>query len=327
MIEINSNSRDYTKLLNSIAASFSTKIKDDFLSVPGSVGQGYLWALNLPEGISILISDAVYHQDILLYRNSGSGQYFTLQFNETIGETDEQDQWKQESSVAFLKNQNVALLTNSLMSPKFFFPAGLRFRSVNIIFAKEHLQLFFDPKTINAFISRYFSVFFKNENVDPIDTEYRLLMNELIKEKIDHPLKLHFIQNRVMLLLEKFIRKFFSKMNLQESRQRFKEDEISRLMKVEALLVKDFRKPPPVIALLSRFAAMSPTKLKTDFKALYGLPLYEYYQKNRMIYAKILLQENKYTIREVGNMVGYTNLGHFAASFKKEFGILPREVI
>ncbi len=25
-------------------------------------------------------------------------------------------------------------------------------------------------------------------------------------------------------------------------------------------------------------------------------------------------------------MVGYTNLGHFAASFKKEFGILPSEL-
>ena len=326
MIEINSNSQDYIKLLNSIAASFSTKIKDGFLSVPPSIGKGYLWAINLPEGISILISDASYHEEILLYRTAGSGQYFTLQFNETIGDTDKAHQWP-ESSISFLKNQNMVLLTNSLMSPKFIFPAGLRFRSVNMIFSKEHLQMFFDTKTINDFVSRYFSVFFKNENVDPIDTDYRLLMNELIKEKIDHPLKLHFIQNRIMLLLERFIRKFFSKMNLAEGNKRFKEEEISRLMKVEAILVQDFSKPPPVIKALSRFAAMSPTKLKTDFKALYGFPLYEYYQKNRMIYAKILLMENKYTIREVGNMVGYKNLGHFAASFKKEFGLLPRKLL
>jgi AraC-like DNA-binding protein len=72
---------------------------------------------------------------------------------------------------------------------------------------------------------------------------------------------------------------------------------------------------------------MSPTKLKREFKAMYGLPIYEYYQKNRMIRARSLLLEGKYAIKEVGIMVGYSNLGHFAGSFRKEFGLLPSEVV
>ncbi len=103
-------------------------------------------------------------------------------------------------------------------------------------------------------------------------------------------------------------------------------DETLRLMKVEALLVKNFAAAPPTIEELARISAMSPTKLKTDFKAQYGLPIYEYYQKNRMIKAKSLLVLGKHTIREVGIMVGYSNLSHFANTFKKEFGYLPSEI-
>src|SRR5204863_5073225 len=78
---------------------------------------------------------------------------------------------------------------------------------------------------------------------------------------------------------------------------------------------------------LSKVATMSPTKLKKDFKAMYGLPIYEYFQKNRMMRAKVLLMEGGYAVKEVGMMVGYSNLGHFAASFKKEFGVLPSEMV
>ena len=44
-----------------------------------------------------------------------------------------------------------------------------------------------------------------------------------------------------------------------------------------------------------------------------------------MLHAKNLLKKGIYSIQEVGNMVGYTNLGHFAGAFKKEFGLLPKD--
>jgi AraC-like DNA-binding protein len=45
-----------------------------------------------------------------------------------------------------------------------------------------------------------------------------------------------------------------------------------------------------------------------------------------MIKAKSLLMLREYSIKEVGIMVGYSNLSHFANSFKKEFGFLPSEL-
>jgi AraC-like DNA-binding protein len=249
-----------------------------------------------------------------------------LQFNEAIATDKVVNQKTADTYQSFSLLENLVLLTNSIMAARFHVPSNVRLRSVKLMFQKRHLSQYFDNDTIDTLISKYFSNLLKKGNGELIDADYRMLMNELIKEEIDHPFKLHFIVNRVMLLLERFVRKFLDKIRTAEDYSKFTEDEVSRLMRVEALLVKDFRTAPPTISSLSRIAAMSPTKLKTDFKALYGLPIYEYFQKNRMMHAKLLLLENKYSIKEVGNMVGYTNLGHFAGSFRKEFGILPSAI-
>lgn len=325
-LEIQYNSSDYISFIETVAAALNVKPKDNFITVPSVYGTGFLWAVNLPEGMSLMVSDFQLKDEVVFQRVSSTVQNFILQFNEAV--TGEQPIISRQTDglQSFSLVDNVVLLTTSIMTSKFIVPGGVRLRSVKLMFEKKHLLQFFDNDTIDALISKYFSKLLKKGNVEPIDADYRILMNELIKDKIDHPFRMHFIENRMMLLLERFVRKFLNKIYLDEDNYKFTEDEVSRLMRVEALLVKDFQKAPPTIANLSRFAAMSPTKLKTDFKALYGMPIYEYYQKNRMMHAKSLLLENKYTIKEVGNMVGYTNLGHFAGSFKKEFSLLPSEL-
>ena len=104
--------------------------------------------------------------------------------------------------------------------------------------------------------------------------------------QVEHPFRQKFIHNRALQLIEKLITGFIDKLENNNQFIKLKEDEVNRLMKVEAMLIKDFLGVPPVIASLSKIAAMSPTKLKRDFKAMYGLPIYEYYQKNRMLRAK-----------------------------------------
>ena len=325
MIEISYNSADYVSFVETIAAAFHTPVKENTCTFLPKDGSGYLWAESLPEGLSVLVGDTIFNEDILLQRLSTSRQYFILQFNESndLAQTKRKGI---DAAQAMNMDQSNVLLTNSIMSSRFIIPAGIQVRTVKLIFEKKFLLQFFDDDTVDALISHYFSELLKNGNVEPIDADYRLLMNELIRPEIDNPLRTQFIQNRCMLLLERFVYKFLTRIQSGEEATGLTEDAISRLMKVEAALVKDFNIAPPTINTLSRFAAMSATKLKKDFKSLYGLPIYEYYQKNRMIHARKLILESDYTMKEVGNMVGYTNLGHFAASFKKQFGILPSEV-
>lgn len=326
MLELRYSDSVYTDFIQTCARLFNTKAEQNYLDIPANYGSGYMTSYMLPEGISVMLGETTFKEDIFLFRTpSPNHQFFILQFNETFAVKENQAQKVVEKDIERVE-QNMVLLTNSLIQSKFLLPAHTRVRTVKLIFEKQHLLNLIPQETADKFITLYFSNIAKKANIEAIDAAYRVLLNEVLRVNGDHPLKFTFIQNRVLLLLERFLIHFVSRLQESEKSFKMKDDEISRLIKVESLLVKDFSVSPPTINELSKISAMSPTKLKKDFKSMYGLPLYEYFQKNRMMRAKDLLLEEKYAIKEVGMMVGYSNLGHFAASFKKEFGVLPSEL-
>ena len=145
--------------------------------------------------------------------------------------------------------------------------------------------------------------------------------------KEDNPMQKVMLQNRVMLLLEKFLRSLYNRMGKVTSKHKVISDTaIKMMMHVESILVSNLSAPPPTIPMLARTAMMSETKLKNLFKTLYGLGLYEYYQKNRMLKARQLLRTKKYSVKEAGTALGFKNLSNFTIAYKKEFNRLPSEM-
>jgi AraC-like DNA-binding protein len=314
---------DFVELLHLLADNFKTKVTNNHVSLNPQFGKGYCWAEKLPSGITILVTDTCLKESFAVERPEGDEHYFTLQFHEEAEDETEvivKSRRRTEEFESFVK------LSHTLVSETFVFPSTKRLRSVKFFFTKDHLSNMLGKQVFEELISGHFPLEMKTENLEPIATEYRVMLDDLWSDKINQPLRLNYIQNRVLLLLEKYLIKLFERRELKGKKVRRNEDETLRLMKVEALLVKNFAVAPPTIDELSRISAMSPTKLKNDFKALYGFPIYEYYQKNRMLKAKSLLVLAEYTIKEVGIMVGYSNLSHFANTFKKEFGFLPSEL-
>lgn len=328
MIEVNYNNSDYTSLGQMLVRQYGLQVDGKILRMPKNLGEGFAVAYSLPDDLSVIVSDTILNDDLIFHRQATANQhYFILQFNESFTKSDDHGATESKEQHLYNIRKNAVLLTSSLMEAKFFIPKNIRIRSVRIILGSDVLNNYIGKEIADKFLSNYFSMLLKNRNPELIGTDYRVLMDELIKENIDHPLRIKFIYNRVMMMIEKLVTGFLGKLENNNQFIKLKDDEINRLIKVESLLVKDYSGVPPTIAALSKIAAMSPTKLKRDFKAMYGLPIYEYYQKNRMIRARSLLLEGKYAIKEVGIMVGYSNLGHFAGSFRKEFGLLPSEVV
>ncbi|MEX6686613.1 AraC family transcriptional regulator [Danxiaibacter flavus] len=326
-MELLYNSTNYIDFLRLLAIQFGAKVHNNFIRIPDAIGTGYVWAENLSDGLSILVTDGVLKKEYIFNRHPSHTQSYILHFNdinaESDGGGDNPDLKNGDSQIL----QQAVLLANINIATKFVLPANVRLRTVKIIFEKNSLLPYMTSEVFDEFVGSYFSEMAKTRVIEPLDAEYRDIVGELIKEKIDHPLRNIFINNRVRLLLERFAVKIMTRISSKSDMQKLSDDEIARLMMVEALLVKDYSLSPPTIDKLSKLSAMSPTKLKRDFKSMYGSPIYEYYQKNRMAYAKKLLTSGKYSIKEIGMLVGYSNLGHFAAAFKKEFDVLPSEMI
>ena len=328
MIEIQFDKPDYLAFHQQLGAILKASNKDNFFNVPLAHGHGWSWAEKLSSGITVTASDTQFNKDFTFSRLANVEQYFCLQFNEVSSEKPEVMPSKiNRNGKQVIMLQSYVMLSHTLSPSIFILPAGVRLRSIKFFFTKQQLLQFMDANSVEKIVTQYFAPTIVKEIPEIIDVVYRPILDELLEENINQPLRINYIQNRVLLLLEKFIDKQLQRKNGTTLKARLGENEVERLMQAESLLVKDYSTAPPTISKLSRICAMSATKLKNDFKCLYGVPIYEYFQKNRLAKAKSILLEGNNNIKEVGMMIGYSNLSHFAAAFKKEFGVLPSEMM
>ena len=164
---------------------------------------------------------------------------------------------------------------------------------------------------------------------EPITFEYRQLLDDIFKTDTNSPISNLVLQNRVLMLTEKFLHTFLERESEESviKNKKIKEKDIQALREVEEILSKHELDKFPSIDVLSKTAMMSSTKLKTKFKTVYGMKLYEYYNRNRLEKARELLKSGRYSVKEVGLDIGFSNLSNFAKAFRKEFGILPNEML
>jgi AraC family transcriptional regulator of arabinose operon len=76
---------------------------------------------------------------------------------------------------------------------------------------------------------------------------------------------------------------------------------------------------------MATMAGMSTPYFCTRFRKAFGLPPMEYLICHRMHHAAHLLGNLELTISEIGSMIGYGDPFHFSKSFKKQFGLSPRD--
>lgn len=65
-------------------------------------------------------------------------------------------------------------------------------------------------------------------------------------------------------------------------------------------------------------------KLKSAFKYIHGKTTFSYLREVRMDYAAGLLRDDRLSVIQVANEVGYSNASHFARAFKDRHQLLPK---
>lgn len=96
----------------------------------------------------------------------------------------------------------------------------------------------------------------------------------------------------------------------------------ARLHQARDLLLADLANPP-TIAELAVTCGLNSFSLKQGFKALFGSTIHGFYQQERMRRAWQLIESGQMSVSDAGAAVGYTNLSHFGAAFRQQFGMLP----
>jgi len=81
---------------------------------------------------------------------------------------------------------------------------------------------------------------------------------------------------------------------------------------------------PPTLPDLAQKLGISETQLKSGFKAMTGTTVLQYCISKRIEAAKLLLSENRQSISEIGDIVGYQDHSAFSRAFHRLTGCSPR---
>ncbi len=102
--------------------------------------------------------------------------------------------------------------------------------------------------------------------------------------------------------------------------------DIARLKEAHEILSKQFVNPP-AFPDLARKIGINRNKLAYGFKHMFGVTTSQFCQIQRMQRAMALLKNGEATVAQAAEAVGYSDPGGFAKSFKKHFGLLPKELL
>jgi AraC-like DNA-binding protein len=320
---------DYEQLMNDLAQRLNVPVVNHQLIFPEPIASGSLTFVRLPNGINVNIINCRMNTEWLLCRRKIKEQYYTLRFHElTIPDTLEiriGDERLRESHTT----RAIAYLTNSLVDWAYMMAKGTVYKGIDVLFNAGWIADYLGVQEIEDVLRAYLSLQVENIHREPLDAEYRRLIQEIVEVETEdsNPMRLAIIQNRIMLLIERFFLRLYERRKTSFFNIPLSKVDIDRVMQVENVLTKDIFEPAPTISQLARMVSISESKLKKDFKLIYGVPVYEYFQKVRMQAARDRLLEGGHSVKEVAMELGYSNLSNFTIAFKKEFGLLPSKLL
>jgi AraC-like DNA-binding protein len=101
-------------------------------------------------------------------------------------------------------------------------------------------------------------------------------------------------------------------------------DDKDRVIQARDLLVRDLISPP-CLKQLSRKTGLNMNKLQQGFYRLYGVSVFKYLHRHRMLEANRIFHETDMNVSQAASAVGYTNVSHFSRAYKKHFNVLPKK--
>jgi len=155
-------------------------------------------------------------------------------------------------------------------------------------------------------------------SVKPITPQMQFIISSICQNPFKGYMKKSYVEAKV---IELFLLQAESHSNIQNGTLR--KDDTERIMAAKDYLDRNYNKKVRIID-LARMIGTNQQTLKKEFKELFGMTIWEYYNDLRMEMAKDLLIYQEKSIAEVADKIGYKNPQHFTFAFKKKYGILPK---
>jgi len=316
--------KNYEQWLEEFAEKINTPLKDHLLVLPPQLGKGTIMAHSMSPHLSYAILNFKLESDLELLREADGEKGFSLSFNQV--EVQKSVQIGSDQSVIADKRQlrNDIFLSDARNSLQLKLQAGSIVKRL-VIFASHDLASRYLPTELLEKLETFARENSISDNPYFVSLPHRETLKELFEMKENDPLSQIRKLSRIIHLVEKFLHSFLRQEQTSLPRS-MKKGDLESMQHIEQILSSRLEGFPSLES-LAHEVFMSTSKLKNLFKQVYGYTLYDYYNKNRLQRAREMLVTGQCSIKQAGSEIGFSNLSHFAKAFKKEFGILPRDLV
>jgi len=313
----------YNAFLHDLAEFFHTKVVDDVMTLPKEAGEGVLKTIHTGD-IDALVYSFTLNHDLIMRREKEDTEFYTLIFDEWPSQETLKIQIGQDVLEDLNTRSSAIYLTSFLYDVEYTFQKNIHVRGLRICLSGAWMRKYLKLQNLEDVLERYIALKAKNIWYKPVDPESKDLMQAIMD---NHEGSLLHYQNKILRIVEIFFDWLTDESRHLSQKTGISRNDINAAQKIESILTSDDVTIPPTIKELAREVAMSESKLKKVFKAVYALPVYEYFQKHRMQKARLMLLSGNFSIKDVGYTLGYSNLSNFTLAFKKEFHKLPSDVV
>ena len=132
------------------------------------------------------------------------------------------------------------------------------------------------------------------------------------------------LKSQTLSLVSTFFKNAFADLRKEDYKVKDTVD-YKKMSQCERLISRDLALPFLGIEAIAQKLNLSPSKLKMDFKLVYGTSILQYNIDKKMQFAMQLILTTDMQIKHISKEVGYESHSKFSAVFKKKFGELPSE--
>ncbi len=302
------------KILFDLANSLGTEVKNGRVDIPKQFGSGYCAGFVFYDKIRILILNYELKEELIF-----DNPEFNLQGKMILFKFQNVFPFEDDGSPRSIPS---VLIATSRLNSDSVISIQNNTSSVNIEIEVGYLNELFDLTNKSVVLQSL------SQNSQPLLFEQVMIsvLQKNIDEIIAEPLNKNFEWIFRKIKAEELIFRLLMELEKREEKQLYPLNghDLQAIYNAKEQLLKQLSMPPRIRD-LAVDANMSPTKLKTLFKQIFGDSIFSYYQGFRMQEAARLLKEKKLSVSEVGYQLGFSNLSHFSRVFREHIGMKPKQ--
>lgn len=301
--------------LEAVAKSIGTRIVGNTITLPPSIGTGFIKGLEINPHLHVIIRQYQLKEEWVLKGIVGAEQkeVVMIAFHNIFPGKNESTNRK------FLPSVQV---TTAGLDYRLTLPARKKMNSIVVAVHSDYLRELLHPQTGNSLlkiiVSGKQSVLFE----EIISPAIQAVAAEMVEAQPPVELRRLYFKTKT----EELIYLLFAELLKREhsTLQTVNIADVKQIYKVKDKILSSIDSPPR-LSELSRLSGMSESKLKRLFRQIFGNSIYHYYQGVRMKQAAYLLREKGLMVSEVGHQLGFSNLSHFSRLFEAHVGVKPKK--